>query len=120
MWHAPFHPLRTRVQCGFRATINNACGPAFTCSAESPKRWRRALVDPSPRGPKPKPGILIRQLFAFIRDPAKMPCFIGSPELLGPQERIYIVVLRLRCVYEGHLQPRPGVPGSAGWKTPRS
>ena len=40
-------------------------------------------------------GILIRQLFAFIRDPAKMPCFIGSPELLGPQERIYIVVLRL-------------------------
>src|SRR2546425_1032966 len=42
-------------------------------------------------------GILIRQLFAFIRDPAKMPCFIGSPELLGPQERIYIVVLRLRA-----------------------
>ena len=24
-----------------------------------------------------------------------MPCFIGSPELLGPQQRIYIVVLRL-------------------------
>ena len=45
MWHAPFHPLRTRVQCGFRATINNACGPAFTCSAESPKRWRRAPAD---------------------------------------------------------------------------
>src|SRR5207253_10001736 len=40
-------------------------------------------------------GILIRQLFAFIRDPAKMPCFIGSPELLGTQERIYIVVWRL-------------------------
>src|SRR5436309_10767416 len=66
------------------------------------------------------PGISIRQFFALSFAPAKMPCFIGSPELLGPQERNNIVVLRLRCIYEGHLQLRPGVPGSAGWKTPRT
>src|SRR5207245_3353471 len=35
-------------------------------------------------------GILIRQLFAFSRGPAKMPCFIGSPELLD-HNKVYIL-----------------------------
>jgi hypothetical protein len=59
MWHAPFHTLRTHVQRGFSGRLKSGCGPAFTGCAESPKRCLGPLVDPSPRGPKPKPGAFI-------------------------------------------------------------
>ncbi len=64
--------------------------------------------------------VLCSQLFAFCSPCACLPCYNALPyrskELLGPQKRISIVVLRP----DVRPSDRPGVPGSAGWKTPRS
>jgi len=63
----------------------------------------------------------VLSLFAFCSPGSCPPCYnalpYGSAELLGPQKRISIVVLKSGVFRTGN---RPGVPGSAGWKTPRS
>ena len=121
MWHAPFHPLRTRVQCGFRATINNACGPAFTCRAESPKRWRRAPADHEFMQAETKV-----QVFLFANSspyPSVLLKCLALSEVLNFWDHKNVSICGVEAwsvSVGGRFSLRPGVPGSAGWKTPRS
>ena len=75
----------------------------------------------APNGRVPA-GFVIRLLFACTCPACYNALPSRSQELLGPQKRISIVVLRPGCavVGEASAADRPGVPGSAGWKTPKS